>query len=440
MANRGMKDSGIEWIGEIPESWEVSKIKYLHDGKSYSFIDGDWIDAKYIVNNGIRYFTTGNIGDGKFKVQGDGYISEETFEFLNCKFAYAGDLIFSRLNAPYGRSCILPDMEARCVVAVDNVILRTEHNKKYICYVTQCYGYQRSVEDKASGTTMKRISRTNLGNIYLPLPPLPEQKAIADYLDTKCAEIDGLKADITEQIEVLKQYKQSVITEAVTKGLDPDVPMKDSGIEWIGEIPESWEVSRVKYVTKQIGSGTTPTASNMKYYDGDYNWIQSGDIYNKDIISTTEKTVSYSALLEVSSLRVFKSDFIVIAMYGASVGNVAISKIDACTNQACCVLKTDDFYSLKYLYYVLKSSYKVMIGKAIGGTQPNISQILIKNLNVLLPPLEEQKAIADYLDTKCAEIDQIIESKGQQLEALEEYKKSMIYEYVTGKKEVPQEV
>lgn len=433
MANREMKDSGIEWIGEIPENWEVRPIYLIFDEVIRKNYDLETINA-------LKFNFGTIVKKNNFDVSDDYVLNT----IKNYTVVDNGNIMINGLNLNYDfvtKRVGMVTEKGAITSAYLAIKLHKDSNCscKYMTYLLKSYDDCRAFHGMGEGVR-KILSFSELKKKLIILPLLSEQKAIADYLDTKCAEIDSLKADITEQIEVLKQYKQSVITEAVTKGLDPDVPMKDSGIEWIGEIPESWEVSRVKYVTKQIGSGTTPTASNMKYYDGDYNWIQSGDIYDKDIISTTEKTVSYSALLEVSSLRVFKSDFIVIAMYGASVGNVAISKIDACTNQACCVLKTDDFYSLKYLYYVLKSSYKVMIGKAIGGTQPNISQILIKNLNVLLPPLEEQKAIADYLDAKCAEIDQIIESKGQQLEALEEYKKSMIYEYVTGKKEVPQEV
>ena len=211
-----MKDSGVEWIGEIPADWETRKIKFLPNKSINSYVDGDWIESPVITDDGIPYYTTGNIGDGKFKVQGAGFISEETFIALHCKYAYSGDLIISRLNAPYGRSCILPDFVDKCIVAVDNVILRTDENKRYICYVTQCSGYQKSVEDKSSGTTMKRISRIKLGNVKIPLPPLEEQQEIADFLDAKCGEIDALMAGKKEQAETLRAYKKSLIFEYVT--------------------------------------------------------------------------------------------------------------------------------------------------------------------------------------------------------------------------------
>ena len=212
-----MKDSGIAWIGKIPEGWETCRLKNVADPlQENSFIDGDWIESPDITDEGIRYLTTGNVGDGLYKRQGNGYISQETFKDLNCKYAYPGDLVIARLNAPYGRSCILEDDEDSYVLAVDIVILRTLQDKRYICYFTQCPGYQRAVEDYSRGTAMKRISRNNLGNIDVLLPPLAEQQAIADYLDEKCAAIDKLIAVKQAKIDKLNDYKKSLIYEYVT--------------------------------------------------------------------------------------------------------------------------------------------------------------------------------------------------------------------------------
>lgn len=217
--NVEIKDSGIEWIGEIPKHWEVVKIKYIPKKDDInSFIDGDWIESNYIKEDGIRYITTGNIGDGKFIVQGNGFISRKDFELLRCKYAYPGDLIFSRLNAPYGRSCLLPDTYSEYVIAVDNVILRPDeyYNRKFINYLTQCIGYQQSVKDSASGTTMQRISRTKLGDIPLPFPNTEEQNDIVEYLDKKTKLIDDSIALKQKQLETLEEYKKSLIYEYVT--------------------------------------------------------------------------------------------------------------------------------------------------------------------------------------------------------------------------------
>jgi len=213
-----MKDSGIEWIGRVPESWEVCKIKFAVDNKENSFIDGDWIESQDITKEGIRYYTTGNVGNGCFKEQGDGYISEETFKKLNCKYAYGGDLILSRLNKPFGRSCIIPYNIEKCVLAVDIVILRPSDNfnKFFINYITQCPSYQKAVEDFARGTAMKRISRTNLSNIYIMQPPKNVQNEIVSYLDNICNQADKTILCKQQKIGKLQQYKNSLIYEYVT--------------------------------------------------------------------------------------------------------------------------------------------------------------------------------------------------------------------------------
>lgn len=217
--NVEMKDSGVEWIGKIPVSFKAIKMKYIVDKNiENSFIDGDWIESGDITDEGIEYFTTGNIGDGLFKYTERSFISFETFTNLNCKYAYGGDLVISRLNEPYGRSCLLPNTIEKCVLAVDLVILRPnkDFNKKYICYLTQCKGYHCDVGDMARGTAMKRISRSNLGNIYLLQPPKHTQDVIVKNIDFEINKVDKLIGIKYQKIEKLQEYKKSLIYEYVT--------------------------------------------------------------------------------------------------------------------------------------------------------------------------------------------------------------------------------
>lgn len=208
--------------------------------------------------------------------------------------------------------------------------------------------------------------------------------------------------------------------------------MKPSGIAWIGDIPKEWNSTKIKYKVHTIGSGTTPDSGNPIYYDdGTSAWIQSGDLYSTKDIINTEKQVTQMAIRDFPSLTLYKKDFVVIAMYGASVGNVAISRIDAYTNQACCAIRVDKNNNLHYMYYFLCASKEEMLQKAFGGTQPNISQIIIKNLPFLDVPKKEQQAIADYLDVQCAKIDSIATDLEKQIELLQKYKKSLITETVT---------
>lgn len=207
--------------------------------------------------------------------------------------------------------------------------------------------------------------------------------------------------------------------------------MKPSGIDWIGDVPNEWDITKVKYRTSQIGSGTTPDSGNPLYYeDGCFPWIQSGDLYNADYIRNTEKKITELAVADFNALTWYEKEFVVVAMYGASVGNIAISQISSYTNQACCVLKAKDD-DLRYLFYFLSAGKENMLQMAFGGTQPNISQAIIKNLPYLDVSHNEQQAIADFLDKECAQIDSIAADLEKQIALLQQYKKSLITETVT---------
>ena len=207
--------------------------------------------------------------------------------------------------------------------------------------------------------------------------------------------------------------------------------MKDSGIEWIGNVPATWERCKIKNVISSIGSGTTPTSSNIDYYNSeDICWIQSGDLYKTSYISNTAVSLSAKAL-HLSALQIYAAPFIVVAMYGASVGNIAISTIDACSNQACCCIKPDNNNDLKFMYYWLSMCKIDFLSQSIGGGQPNISQSKIKNQFYYRPQLSEQKVIANFLDSKCSEIDAISADIQKEIEILEQYKRSLVFEAIS---------
>lgn len=206
--------------------------------------------------------------------------------------------------------------------------------------------------------------------------------------------------------------------------------MKESGIDWIGQIPEEWEVKDIKHIFEEIGSGTTPKSDNETFYDGDINWIQSGDLYQTDEVIKVSKTITYQGFRSTSALKIYKHPFIALAMYGASVGNVAISCIDACVNQAVVVmLGTSE--KVRFGKYAIEASKNNLIFSAQGGTQPNISQILIKNWNIPQPDSLEQTKIADFLDKKTAQLDKVKALLEEQIQKLKDYRASLIYEIVT---------
>lgn len=434
---RAMKDSGIAWIGEIPEEWKICKIKQLADqNEENSFVDGDWIESPYIMDSGIRYLTTGNIGDGVFKEQGNGFISLRTFEKLSCKYAFPGDLIFSRLNAPYGRSCILPSDFTEYVVAVDNVILRTQEDKRYICYVSQCDGYKQAVDDEAKGTTMRRISRTNLGNIVIPLPPIQQQRRIADYLDRKCGQIDAIIARQQEVIEKLKAYKLSVITEAVTKGLNPHAPMKDSGVEWIGEIPEQWSVVPL---TKQLKSivdyrGKTPEKVDTGVFLVTAKNIKNGKI-DYEISTEYVKVEDYEEIMHRGIPQIGD----VLFTTEAPLGQVAnVDRTDIALAQRIIKFSTNEHLNSYYLkYWIMSIGFQnFLMALSTGSTALGIKASKLFMLPITLPSIKEQQQIVTYLDNKCVSTEAAIMKKSSLIDSLIAYKKSLIYEVVTGKKEV----
>lgn len=432
------KEVRMGWLERIPAHWATVPLKYSIGKSPFSFVDGDWIESKVIESDGIRYLTTGNVGVINYKEQGNGFISEKTFRELNCTEVFPGDVLISRLNFPIGRACIVPDLGYRIVVAVDNVIFRpdeTKYNKKFLVYQMNCYPYSENANFIARGSTMQRITRTQLGALKLCIPPLEEQNAMVTYLDKKCSEIDKVISAQQKRIALLQELKQSVITHAVTKGLNPNVEMKESGVEWIGEVPITWEVMKTSLAFKGIGSGTTPSTSKKEYYDEDGKyWLQTGDL-NDGIILDTSKKVSDIAI-KVCKLKFYPKDSVVIAMYGATIGKVGLLRIKTATNQACCVLPANKHMIAKYSFYEFLACKPALLVSAIGGGQPNISQDTIRKQKIAVPPIEDQKSIADYLDKKCVSIDSSISKAQHQVELLQEYKQSLITEVVTGKRKV----
>ena len=206
--------------------------------------------------------------------------------------------------------------------------------------------------------------------------------------------------------------------------------MKDSGIEWIGEVPEEWGIKPIKHIFGAIGSGTTPDSSKVEYYDGNINWLQSGDLYKKDYVYAVSKTITDLGYRSSASLRIYQAPFLAIAMYGASIGNLAISKIDACVNQAVAVLKGEENI-VRFAKLALEISKTELIFAAQGGTQPNINQVLIKNWVIPFPSEIEIKKIADFLDKKVAQLDKVKSLLEEQIKTLEDYRKSLIYQTVT---------
>ena len=408
---REMKDSGIEWIGEIPVNWAKTRI-----GNLFRFSSGDSLTNEEIQDEGL------------YKVYG-----------ANGPRGY-----YHHTNLA-GKHILIGRVGALCgnIHVVDEPVWVTEHAliaeqiSPDVC--TDFAG--RVFESMNLGQYSKAsaqpvIASSVVQRLQIPIPPSLEQRRIADYLDRKCSQIDTIIARQQEVIEKLKAYKLSVITEAVTKGLNPNVPMKDSGVEWIGEIPEHWQVPKIKYLAT-IASGGTPDRSHPEYWNGSINWAKTGELQNNELYETEEKITELA--LENSSARVFSVDTILVAMYGQGKtrGMTALLKVPSATNQACAGITVySKDITVSYLWLFLMGAYDAIREKANGSGQPNLSGALIADFNVTLPPIEEQMNICKTVAMRLPHIDSIIKQKEIIVDKLTAYKKSLIYEVVTGKKEV----
>ena len=423
---REMKDSGISWINEIPRNWNVEPIKYSYrliagatpESTNVDFWDGD---IKWITP---ADFKTKDV----FVMGGSRNLTIEGYKSCSTSILPIGSIVFSK-RAPIGTVAITADKLCTNQGCLGLVEKSDRVLNKFYFYVISIYGEVFNLY--GSGTTFKEISANTFANIKLPMPPIQEQKHIVNFLDAKCAEIDALTADIQTQIDSLEQYKRSIISEAVTKGLNPDVEMKDSGNQYWGSIPTNWHLSDIKYLFEIVKRN----AGKEGY---DILSVTQKGIKIKDI-SNNEGQVAESY---ANYQFVYPGDFVMNHM-DLLTGWVDCSNLFGVTSPDYRVFRLrDKNNSLSYYKYIMQTCYMNRIFYSLGQGVSNLGRWRLQtssfnNFMVPVPPVEVQESIATYLDKKCTEINICIDDKQRQLEVLEEYKKSLIYEYVTGKKEVP---
>lgn len=427
---REMKDSGIEWIGQIPKDWSLKKGRYLFVQRNDRGND----ENLQLLSPSQKFGVIPQSLLEDLTTQTAVKLKENT-DLSTLKTVHKGDFCISLRSFQGG----FEYSEYEGVVSPAYQIFYKKEDLvntyyKYIfkdsSFISKMNSYTMSLRDG------KNISYFDFGNTYLPLPTVCEQQQIADFLDTKCFEIDATAEDIQKEISLLEDYKKSVITEAVTKGLNPDAEMKDSGIEWIGEIPKDWTVKNLKYIF-DITSGSTPASGVSQYWDGDIKWITPADFKTNDVyVFGGRRNITGLGLMSCSTQVI--PDSSIIFSKRAPIGSVVITGEKMCINQGCLALiSKHQKTSVKFYYYALSILDKIFDMLGNGTTFKEISAFRFSNTSLQCPRFEEQQQIADYLDTKCSEIDTLIADKKRQLDILADYKKSLIYEYVTGKKEVP---
>ncbi|OAI16460.1 hypothetical protein A1359_07350 [Methylomonas lenta] len=439
------KDSGVEWLNQAPAHWTSVPIKYMALDENSLFLDGDWIESKDISGDDIRYITTGNVGIGDYKEQGGGYITEEKFKELNCTEVFENDILVSRLNLPIGRACIVPNLNSRIVTSVDNVIFRPDSKffRKYVVHLFSCKEYFKHTEDLARGATMQRISRGLLGNIRVITPPYDEQLKISSFLDYETAKIDTLIEKQQQLIQLLKEKRQAVISHAVTKGLNPDVPMRDSGVEWLGEVPEHWEIIRLKYLLvdqvknglfkkkDEFGSGSLLVNVSDLYVE--YNFIKLESL-DRVITSAEERK-----LYKVESGDIF---FVRSSLKLEGIGRSACFLEDHENVVFECHIvnakPNKQMMSPKFLIRYLNSLSvsQEFVSRSRTTTMTTIDQSNLATINVVVPSVAEQVEIDDFLDRQLRVFENSEQLAQDSISLLQERRTALISAAVTGKIDV----
>ena len=423
---RKMKNSFEQWLGELPVSWGLSRIASLYKIRNTKVSDKDYMPLSVTMNGIVPQLET----------------AAKTNAHDDRKLVRKGDFAINSRSDRRG-SCGISEYDGS--VSLINTILAPlgEMNPNYynwLFHTTQFadefYKWGHGIVDDLWTTGWQDMKK-----IMIPVPPLQEQKKIATFLDAQCTEIDALTADIQTQIDTLEQYKRSVITETVTKGLNLDAEMKDSGIDGAGVTPSHWKTTRLCYecyIRARLGWRGLKAD---EYVDEGYAFISAFNIQNGKLVWTPLNYITKERFDESPEIKLHSGD-VLIVKDGAGVGKCA--RVDdlpmggTAPNSSIAVITPSKNLDYRYVCYYLQSAvfnnFVLLLYNGMGV--PHLTQEVMSKIKILVPPLKEQMVISDYLDAKCSEIDAVVETKRSQLATLDEYKKSLSFEYVTGKKEV----
>ncbi len=425
--SREMKHSGIEWIGEIPKEWEVCRFKFvskmytgnsLNEQQKEKYSNSDFHET-------LPYIATKDVERDIERIDYDGGIRIPSSSD-NFVIAPRNSVLLCIEGGSAGKKVGYTNQDVFFVNKL--CCFTTDKNSRFLYYFILSHSFSEPFSQNLQGL-IGGVSVSALRNFVISIPPLPEQQKIADYLDKVCGEVDELVVLQEKMIEELKAYKQSVITEAVTKGLNPNAPMKNSGIDWIGKISEHWKVIRIKYLLKErkersVNGVEEPLSMSQKY----------GLIPTKDMEMIPNMASSF-----VGAKLVYKND-LVFNKLKAHLGVFAVSDYEGLVSPDYAVYSSTSIVNEKYLEYLFKTPQYIgefiKLSSGVGAGLTRLYTSDLYSINGIVPPIEEQNAIVSFINTKCSEIDSLIALKQQKIEELKEYKKSIIYEYVTGKKEI----
>lgn len=426
-----MKPSGIDWIGDIPESWKVRPLKYLAKCNQDVLLETTAPDYSF------RYV---DIGSVTYERGITGY-QELRFEDSPSRArrkVSVGDTIISTVRTYLKAIAIISDSE-NVIVSTGFAVYTPDEAiyPQYLYYFCKSEGFVQEIDKNSYGIAYPAINTDLLSRICIAYPCYEEQQAIADFLDKECAQIDSITADLEKQIALLQQYKKSLITETVTKGLDKSVPMKDSGVEWIGKIPEHWDVEPIKYrVTFHNGDRGENYPSKSELQSEGIPFINAGHLEGDGLNMDNMDYISEEKYRIMGGVKLRPGD--ILYCLRGSVGKNAIVDMNQGTVASSLVAIRSVRILAEYLYYCLNSHIEEVQRYLWdnGTAQPNLSADNLGKYKFCIPPVEEQKAIVKYLNNICSQIDNLAIGKKKQLSTIQQHKKSLIYEYVTGKKRV----
>ena len=418
---REMKDSGIAWIGEIPAGWDVHPVYYYfgeRKNSNYALQEQNLLSLSYgkIIRKDIN--TNGGLLPASFN----------TYNIVE-----AGDIIIRPTDLQNDKRSLRTGLvKERGIITSAYIDLKPKPlvNSSYFHYLLHSFDVQKVFYNMGNGVR-QGLNYSEFSKLMVFSPSFSEQQSIVRFLDAKSAEIDALSSDIQTQIDTLEQYKRSVISEVVTRGLDPNVPTKDSGIEWVGKIPANWDIHPIYYYFEERKN------SNYALQEQNLLSLSYGRIIRKDINTNgglLPASFNTYNIVEAGDIVIRPTD---LQNDKRSLRTGLVNERGIITS-AYIDLKPKPLVNSSYFHYLLHSfDVKKVFYNMGNGVRQGLNYSEFSKLMVIAPSQPEQQAIADYLDAKCAEIDQTIAQKQEQLDTLADYKKSLIYEYVTGKKEVP---
>ena len=432
-----MKESGVDWIGQIPEEWEVSKLEQYVD--IFGRIGFRGYTTNDIVNEGegaISY-SPSNIIDYSVIDNNNTYISWSKYDESPEIQIKTGDVLYVKTGSSYGKTGIVNKLSNKATINPQLVVLKPKKNtdSRLINYFLNSSVGKEQSELIVGGSTIPTITQESIKKMIFPKMSFEEQQKIADFLDKKTAQLDKAKALLEEQIQKLKDYRASLIYETVTKGLDKTVPMKDSGIDWIGQVPQGWGSGKVKYFS-QVSAGATPDRNNSLFWNGNINWMSSGEV-NQGIVKHTSETITDLALKRTST-KLLPNGTVMLALngQGKTKGTAAVLAIESASNQSLASFIVDNkILNNMYLYYFFVANYYNIRGLK-GEDRDGLNLQLVSNIVIPLFELEEQQKIVDFLDKKTVQIDKLIQIKNEQIDNINKQRQTLIYDYVTGKRRV----